>query len=486
MKYLKQNPFICFLIMHFLVWSLIPLLRRSLPMDSIEAVVWGNYCNWGTNKHPPLSGFLAYWAYFLGNGSHYALYALSQCCVVAGFIYIYKLACRFLEREKAVLSVMLLEGVIYYGFSALEFNVNVVSLALWPAAAYYFYKALDGGRAADWVLTGIFAGLNLLNKYTSLILLAAMFLLMVCDKTSRRRFKEAGPYFAALVCLAVVLPHIAWLYRHDFFVADYFLGRSSGAAFNDFPLLRHVVYPLKFFGAQVLFGLGTLLIYFIGTRHAEKLPRRESVFQCRFLYFMGLLPLVIMVLVSLAGGIKLKSMWGFPVLYLAGVMLFVFFPCRLGSTVRQKLFRGVYIIMALMAVAEICVIVFNKSDKLHLNAPEYAKSMALLWDEASGGRPLKYVAGDVWWADNVALYAPSKPKPVIWGDPAKNPWFDEDDIHASGALIVAAGAQEYKQAAENLGNASAPQTITVECRNPAGKIKRKTVYYGYHNLGKAE
>ena len=482
MKVLKQYPLTVFLCLHFLVWSLIPLLRTSLPMDSIEAIVWGQYCDWGTNKHPPLSGFLAYWAYTFGAHSHLAIYALSQLCVLCGFVYIYKLAKCFMAQEKAVLAVMLLEGVIYYGYSAPEFNVNVVSLALWPATVYYFYKALKNNKMADWVLTGVFAGLNLFNKYVSGVLLLSMLFYMFYDRNARQKFKTVGPYLSALFCMLVVLPHVWWLYLHDFYVIDYFLGRGGKAGFEDFPLLRHIVYPIKFLGAQVLFGLGALLIYFIGTYKAPQEDNRLAASDKKFLLVNGLLPLALMVLVSLAGGIKLKSMWGFPALYMTGILLLAFFPRQLTDAVRARLIKGVYIIMSLMGVALICVYIFNKSDKLHMNAPAYGAKMEEIWRQATGGRPFKYVAGDVWWADNLALFAPSKPKPVIWGDISKNPWFDAADLAKSGALITAAGEWEYRSAAEALGNATPPQKLELEFVNPAGKIKRKTIYYGFYNL----
>ena len=48
-----------FIIIHFLVWSIIPIFRETLPMDTIEAIIWGQNGGWLTNKHPPLSGYVA-------------------------------------------------------------------------------------------------------------------------------------------------------------------------------------------------------------------------------------------------------------------------------------------------------------------------------------------------------------------------------------------------------------------------------------------
>ena len=47
-----------FLIIHFSIWTLIPtFVYENLPLDTIEALVWGNGIEWGNNKHPPLSIF---------------------------------------------------------------------------------------------------------------------------------------------------------------------------------------------------------------------------------------------------------------------------------------------------------------------------------------------------------------------------------------------------------------------------------------------
>ena len=61
------NKIFClFLVCHFVLWSLIPCFRQMLPLDTIEAIFWGTIQDWGTNKHPPLSGVLAYYTWLIG------------------------------------------------------------------------------------------------------------------------------------------------------------------------------------------------------------------------------------------------------------------------------------------------------------------------------------------------------------------------------------------------------------------------------------
>jgi hypothetical protein len=60
-----------------------------------------------------------------------------------------------------------MEGVAYYSILTPEYNCNIVALLLWPACSYYFYQGIKQNHWSDWALFGIFAGLNVLNKYVS-------------------------------------------------------------------------------------------------------------------------------------------------------------------------------------------------------------------------------------------------------------------------------------------------------------------------------
>ena len=134
------------MIINIAVWSLVPLLRLSLPLDTQEALIWGRDYFLGTPKHPPFSGWLAWPFYTVFLKFEGAMYLLSQLCVATGLIYIYRLAKQFVGEQKAVLATMLQFGIIYYDFSSVEYNVNVVSLSLWPMCAFYFWQAYKDNK----------------------------------------------------------------------------------------------------------------------------------------------------------------------------------------------------------------------------------------------------------------------------------------------------------------------------------------------------
>lgn len=57
--------FIIFLILHVALWSLLPLIWEILPIDAMECIYWGSLLDFGTNKHPPLAAWLAYFVHYI-------------------------------------------------------------------------------------------------------------------------------------------------------------------------------------------------------------------------------------------------------------------------------------------------------------------------------------------------------------------------------------------------------------------------------------
>ena len=477
MRNLYNKNLCLFLLIHFLVWFIVPLVRQSLPLDSVEAITWGRYCDWGTNKHPPLSGFPAEWFYQLFG--QMGIYLLNQILVLIGFVFIYKLAKCFLSEGKAVLAVMLLEGVIYYGFSAQEYNVNVVSLALWPLTAYYFYMSLSKNTLSAWIFTGLFAGLNMFNKYVGGIELLCMALYLFFTVQGRAQFKKVGPYITFIVFLAVIAPHVWWLYQHDFYSFEYLMGRTGNSAQTlGAKIWAHFFYPVKFLGSQILFALMTVLLFYLSYRRDEKEENSLPKDKKQFLFYMGILPVFLFAAVALVSGSKLKSMWGFPTMYMLGIVLFAYFPYKLSEVNFRKTVKSVYVAMSLFAVAALSVIIFNKSEKINFPYQKFAQDMSYAW-KLHTDKPLKYVGGEIWYVANLSIFADAQPKPVPAMRPELTPWFDKNDILSSGALVVFPSKSSYMNLKQSNTNMSEPSEYKLEFKNRIGKLKTKIIYYGF-------
>ena len=137
--------FYIFLIIHLIVWTLIPTFtNHNLPLDTIEALAWGSNLDWGFNKHPPFSAFAVEFFYKIFGNQDWAFYLLSQTFIVLGFIAVFKLANELFNNDQlAFLSVILLEGIYFFNYTSPEFNVNVSQLPFWALSIFFSWFFSD-------------------------------------------------------------------------------------------------------------------------------------------------------------------------------------------------------------------------------------------------------------------------------------------------------------------------------------------------------
>lgn len=470
----KYTKYLFYLTLYcFVLFSLIPLLRLSLPMDTQEAVIWGKYCLWGTTKHPPFSGWLAYDFYKIAGYWDGALYVLSQLCVACGIYYIYKLARCFLDENKAAIAAMLQFGIIYYHFSAVEYNVNVLSVALWPMCAYYFWQAYRQDKLKYWLIFGFLTGISLLNKYVGVMQFVAMFIFVIADKGMLKLLKNTKAYVAVTVALLVVAPHLWWMYQTDFETMNYFASRSGNGIKSWW---GHILYPLKFVLAQVLFASATLLTYGIFYKKSEKEKFVQNRTYSLFVGIMSVAPVILFALTAVISGNSLKSMWGFPCLFMWGIALVYFYPLKYSI----KLPFAMFCWITLFAIGYAVQCLLTTSPRFVTNVKSFASVMEQKWQERTD-RPLEYVGADVWYADILALYGSSEIKPMFWMKPKSNPWFNGKDFEQKGALVIANNEQEYNIYRQMYGkDITPPQKMIVEYKNYFDKTKTKEVIYGFY------
>ena len=133
-----NKTLILFLLAHLIIWTLVPSISNTnLPLDTIEALAWGNNLDWGYNKHPPLSAWSVELFYQMFGNQDWAYYFLSQLFVTSTFIIIFKFSEDFFKNPThSLISILLLEGIYFYNFTTPEFNVNVCQLPFWALTVF--------------------------------------------------------------------------------------------------------------------------------------------------------------------------------------------------------------------------------------------------------------------------------------------------------------------------------------------------------------
>ena len=426
-----------FITAHLFCWTLLPILiRYNLPLDAIEGTLWGHQLEWGYDKNPFLNGWLTALAIHLDGRTGWMVYLFSQLSVAICFISIWQLAKHLLPPVLALASIMLLEGVQYYTFHAIDFNDNTLELGLWGLTIYFFYLALRNASKRAWIFTGVFAALGMMAKYYTAALLTAMVLFLFIYKNNRQQLKSLSPYLSLLIFLILLLPHVIWLFFHDFITVTYVFQRAASAP----SWTNHFFFPAQFAWQQGQAFLPALLLFaflFIGRKPFRIAPPLAiSTFDKQFLFFMGLGPFLLTVLLSLLLGIKLRAGWGMPLLSLWGVLLIAWVQ---PAVTKPKLIRfiiAVFTMMSLLLAGYALSLVYSSTpSSANFPGREIANKITQQWHDTYHTK-LEYVAGSRWIGGNIEFYSPDQPAVFVEWDTRKAPWINLHDLQKKGAVFV--------------------------------------------------
>ena len=102
-----------FLALHGVVWTALPaLFFYNLPLDVIEAMVYGREWQIGYDKLPPLPWWLAEIVYRVF-GTDASLYALCQVAVILAFIAVWMTARPLVGAAGALAACLIIDGMHY-------------------------------------------------------------------------------------------------------------------------------------------------------------------------------------------------------------------------------------------------------------------------------------------------------------------------------------------------------------------------------------
>ena len=121
--------------LRLVAWWLLPtLVARTAPLDVIEGLVWGREWQWGYWKHPPLAAWLLEATVSSFGARLPALFLLGPACVAVALALVWRLARRVLDPAWALVAVLALDGIYYYGYASPKLNPDLLQLPLWAGA----------------------------------------------------------------------------------------------------------------------------------------------------------------------------------------------------------------------------------------------------------------------------------------------------------------------------------------------------------------
>lgn len=451
-----ERAFLTVLALFTAAWWLAALLtQRNLPLDAIEMLTWGREWRLAYWKHPPLPAWILDLLYRIGGGRHAVLYLASPLAVALTFWAVWRLGHRIVPAPLAALAVLPLVGLAYYGFTAPEFNHNVVQYPFFALVPLLLHRALTGarpperagGRLSDWLLLGLVGGLAVYAKYSTAPLLLAAALLLLCHPLGWRALAGRGPWLALGAFVVIAAPHGVALWGLDFQPLQTPAMRADQATGWG----ERLWFPLWFLAGQLLNCLGGLLVLAAlalpgragagGVEAGLGNPRSALRFDRLFVVWMLGVPLAIVLGYSLLAGQELETMWGSPyfaLLGLAGLLLLPAAPSRRGVLAALGL-AGLLVLAGLAGYGGKNLfepLTSGRGMRAQFPGPALADALANDWARLSGDAPLPTLVGSFWLAGNAAVYGEQRPPVFIEGRTERSPWIDPEDLASEGALFL--------------------------------------------------
>lgn len=425
-------------LIHILVWTLVPaLLNQNLPLDVIEELAWGKEWQLGYDKHPPMSAWMMEVFAWLTNRNDWGQYLLSQLSIVTAFWAVWKLSLDFISKESAVISIIFLEGIYFHNFTTPEFNANVALLVFWSLTLLYFWRAVNSNNMMHWVLCGLFAACAVLSKYFAVFLLIPLLLFLFFEKSKRGLFLQKNLYIGILTFIVALMPHLFWIWSNDFITILYGLRRTENV--SDLSWLSHVKNPIKFL-ASILAVLTPLfaMLYALGPPKWKIAGSNSS--KVRFLLFVVITPVVMVMLLSAITGMRLRSMWAYPLFIMAGpVIAYLFLPEKNEWKINRFVTVSVVITILFPLIYSLIQIYSpgfkSKGKRTHYPGKVISQVITDKWN-LRYSQPLPYVGGDVWIAGNVAWYSVNRPSVYINNSKKSAPWVTDEDLRNNGGIIL--------------------------------------------------
>ncbi len=405
------------LFFHLLLWTSIPaIFNINLPLDTIEGLVWGNELKLGYDKYPPIFPLFTELFYKIFGSQDWAFYLLSQLFVVSSFLIIFELSKYFLKNDfQRLISVMLLESIYFLNYTTPELNAFIPLFLFLSLTALFCWRAITNDKNLDWFLFGIFAGISTLTYYLALYLLASITIFFIREIIINKRINYK--YFISLITFFIVIsPHLYFIFSSDLKSIEYALFRSFGdplSGIGKVKIFDHLFYPIIFLIKQFLILIPLLILVSI----VIKSFKTKVNFKDRkliFLFTITFLPIILMFITSIIGGIRIRTMWMTTFYMFPGIFFIYFFKEKIIIKKFKTFFLSFVFIFFTLPIVYGAQSYFQTDKRTDFPGKKIASNIQTVWDENYSNK-IEVVVGEGWvyggwYGGNLSYYLKDRPK----------------------------------------------------------------------------
>lgn len=421
----------------FLAWAFLPpLTMPNIALDAAEGLIWGRTFELGYAKHPPLQAWLLGAAHLVFGKGSFAHVWLSALCIVLAHYAVWRAALRFLDTKTAFWASAALQTIYFHNYALPEFNPNVLQLPVFAFAGLFAIDAFQRGRARDWLLLGLVAGIGIYVKYSAVLIAVTIAAFFLADREARQRLASPWPYAGAVLAVLVAAPHLYWIYASGGQTLDYVASRAQIA-----PGAFERVENVAELTINMLIGLPLVLALLLGRpKKADIATLPPTPNGKRIVYWLVLGPLAITLAAVAIAGFRIKAAWLAPLWVwtpLAGFLLFHITADHL----RWRLGASIVVAMTILGLGAYIgnnlarPYIAGKAMRVQFPGEALAMNVDRIWSTQTQ-RPLRVVIGATLQAGSVAHYSRFEPFARVDDSEAANPWAPESLVEEAGAVIL--------------------------------------------------
>lgn len=194
------------------------MIAAQIPLTEDEAYyrLWSMRLQAGYFDHPPM---IAWWIAtgraLVGDTALGARLLPILASALAALLLIGAVRNLGVGERPALRSGLWLNATLLIGAGGMLAIPDAPTLLFWTATLWALARAtrvgaLPSASAVWWGLAGLSAGLAVLSKYSALFLAPGVILWLCLTAENRRHLSTPGPWFAAIVALAIIAPHFLW------------------------------------------------------------------------------------------------------------------------------------------------------------------------------------------------------------------------------------------------------------------------------------
>ena len=417
MKINSKKILFYLLFTHTILWTSIPaIFNTNLPLDTIEALAWGNELSLGYDKYPPVFPLFTEFFFKLFGNQDWAYYLLSQLLVVTSFFIIFQFSKYFFNNDThSLLSVLLLEGIYFFNYTTPELNAFIPLFPLLATTVLFCWRAIKFNRNFDWIIFGVFAGISSLTYYLALYLLASLTIFFLGETFIKKKINNK--YFLALVSYIIVLsPHLYFIFENNFKSIEYAFFRSFFDPLSNLgtvKILSHILYPLIFLFKQIIILIPLLFLTRIIISNLKiKINFKDK--KLIFLFTIFLLPIILMFLTSVIGGVRVRTMWMTTFYLFPGVFFIYLYNSKIVLK-KLKFFFILFLFIFFISPISYGIDSYVQKDKrTDFPGKEIAFKVQKIWDKNFSNN-ISIVAGKSWvyggwYAGNLSYHLRDRPK----------------------------------------------------------------------------